>query len=85
MYINSNSEAGCDKLPDQQYGRRVEADRSGTVYHLFTGVPVDCGGGAMTGLSRDDAADRMLSLNRNGLLRHRHRTWLKPPAIDMQA
>ncbi len=26
--------------PDLHYGRRVEADRSWTVYHVFTGVPV---------------------------------------------
>lgn len=46
------------------YGRRVEADRSWTVYHVFTGVPANIGGNAMIGLSRTAATDGMVSLNR---------------------
>ena len=49
---------------DHHYGRRVEVDRSWTVYHVFTGVPARIGGNTMTGLSRMAATDRMLSLNR---------------------
>lgn len=49
---------------DRQYGRRIERDRSWTVYHVFTGVPGHLDGRAMTGLSRADATDRMVSLNR---------------------
>ena len=48
----------------EQYGRRVEADRSWTVYHVFTGIPVHLCGNAMIGLSRRAATDGMLSLNR---------------------
>lgn len=49
---------------DRQYGRRIEADRSWTVYHVFTGVPAHADGEAMTGLTRSDATHGMLSLNR---------------------
>ena len=49
---------------DEQYGRRVESDRSWTVYHVFTGVPAHADGQIMTGLSRSDASNGMLSLNR---------------------
>ena len=49
---------------DHHYGRRVEVDRSWTVYHVFTGVPARIGGNTMTGLSRMAATDNMLSLNR---------------------
>jgi hypothetical protein len=58
---------------DHQYGRRVEADRSWTVYHVFTGVPAHTNGQVMTGLSRLDATDGMLSLNRRKEGRHRER------------
>ena len=64
---------------DEQYGRRVEADRSWTIYHVFTGIPASREGLEMIGLSRSVATNGMLSLNRrneggrkehmNGLLR----------------
>lgn len=47
----------------QQYGRRIEADRSWTVYHVFTGIPARIGGDVMSGLSRSDATGSMLCLN----------------------
>lgn len=47
----------------QQYGRRVEVDCSWTVYHVFSGVPARRSGNPMTGLSRSDATEGMLSLN----------------------
>lgn len=81
-----NSREGYGGPQDHQYGRRVEADRSWTVYHVFTGVPADCGGGgAMTGLSRTDATDRMLRLNRRAAPGHRKLAWLNPSAVDMPA
>ncbi|TWG90299.1 hypothetical protein L598_000700000550 [Mesorhizobium sp. J18] len=48
---------------DDQYGRRIESDRSWTIYNVFTGVPADIGGLTMTGLSKPEATDGMLSLN----------------------
>lgn len=53
---------------DHQFGRRIEADRSWTVYHVFTGVPAQIAGEDMVGLSRSDATSNMLSLN---LRKHR--------------
>ena len=50
--------------PDLHYGRRVEADRSWTVYHVFTGVPARIDGSTMIGLTQRSATDSMLSLNR---------------------
>ncbi|CAG0975779.1 MAG: hypothetical protein F9K19_22315 [Rhizobiaceae bacterium] len=46
-----------------QYGRRVEGDRSWTVYHVFTGIPARMDDRPMTGLSRSAATEGMLSLN----------------------
>lgn len=59
---------------DHQYGRRIETDRSWTVYHVFTGVPADANAGATTGLNRAEATDRMMSLNRHIEERTAHRS-----------
>jgi hypothetical protein len=48
---------------DHQYGRRVEADGSWTVYHVFTGIPAHVNGASMVGLSQSEATKSMLSLN----------------------
>lgn len=56
-----------------QYGRRIEPDRSWTIYHVFTGVPARFGGDAMTGLSRLDATSGMLRLNLRNAERRRER------------
>ena len=48
---------------DGQFGRRIEADRSWTVYHVFTGVPATSGDRSLIGLSRVDATSRMMTLN----------------------
>ena len=58
--------------PDLHYGRRVEADRSWTVYHVFTGVPARIDGSTMIGLSQEAATDGMLSLNRRTEARRRN-------------
>jgi hypothetical protein len=65
IWENEGGASGRDAL-DEQYGRRIETDRSWTVYHVFTGVPAHADGETLTGLSRLKATDRMLSLNRNG-------------------
>lgn len=62
IWENEGGAPGRD-LMDHQYGRRVEADRSWTVYHVFTGVPARVGDDDMTGLSRAQATSRMISLN----------------------
>jgi hypothetical protein len=49
---------------DNQYGRRIETDQSWTVYHVFTGSPACVDDSMMTGLSRSEATDKMMSLNR---------------------
>ena len=54
---------------DSQYGRRVEMDRSWTIYHVFTGVPALVCGQSMTGLNRADATYAMLRLNSRGVTR----------------
>lgn len=38
-----------DESEGRQFGRRIEADRSWTVYHVFTGVPARQDGHTMTG------------------------------------
>ena len=72
VWKNEGAATSSDSL-DRQYGRRIEADRSWTVYHVFTGVPAHADGQTMTGLSRSDAADGMLSLNRRNEGRYKDR------------
>jgi hypothetical protein len=62
VWENEGGAAGHDSM-HHQFGRRVEADRSWTIYHVFTGIPARFGGDAMTGLSRLDATTGMLRLN----------------------
>ena len=61
---------------DHHYGRRVEMDRSWTVYHVFTGAPAHIEGVAMSGLTRSSATSMMLSLNRRNVLLRRERNLL---------
>jgi len=65
--------APAPDTPDDQFGRRVEVDRSWTVYHVFTGVPARIDGAAMTDLSRSAATDGMLSLNLGNVERRKER------------
>jgi hypothetical protein len=67
---------------DHHYGRRVEADRSWTVYHVFTGVPADVGGRTMIGLGRAAATEGMMSLNLRNAGRRKERVRLNPPQLD---
>ena len=71
---------------DHHFGRRIETDRSWSVYHVFTGVPADIDGHPMTGLSRSDATEGMLSLNRRNEGRRRERRSLTahgPSALEI--
>lgn len=59
------------ELPDpcptsHQYGRRVEADGSWTIYHVFTGTPASICGHSMVGLSQLGATEVMTFLNNEG-------------------
>ena len=63
---------------DHQYGRRVEADRSWTVYHVFTGIPAHVDGAFMIGLSRSQATKSMLALNLRNSERRKQRTAVWP-------
>ncbi len=64
--------------PGRMFGRRIEADRSWTVYHVFSGVPAHIEGRAMVGLSQSDATDGMTSLNL-------HDTGRRNERIDLSA
>lgn len=72
---------GCEGL-SHVFGRRIEADRSWTVYHAFTGTPVVVAGYAMMGLSRQVATDRMLAMNRVEPGTRKDRIRQKPPQLD---
>ncbi|MCC4243186.1 hypothetical protein [Stappia indica] len=48
---------------DDYFGRRIEEDRTWTIYHVYTGVPAFSDGMGMTGLSRTDATRGMRLLN----------------------
>ena len=70
---------------DHHYGRRVEVDRSWTVYHVFTGIPASAQGQTMTGLSRADATSGMLSLNRRNAARRKELICLSRPGTNASA
>ena len=76
IWENEGGAPGRDSM-DDHYGRRVEADRSWTIYHVFTGVPARAGGEAMIGLSRSDATRGMLSLNLRNVGRRQERECLR--------
>jgi hypothetical protein len=61
--LDCESSASGRDFRDRQYGRRVEADRSWTVYHVFSGIPAHVDGAVMIGLTRADATRSMLALN----------------------
>jgi hypothetical protein len=63
------------------YGRRIEPNRSWTVYHVYTGLPADMGEHSTTGLNETTATWMMLSLNANNVERRRA-TRLNPELID---
>lgn len=69
---NEGGASGSDSM-DHDYGRRIEADRSWTIYHVFTGVPALLCGNTMIGLNRSDATIGMLSLNRHNAERRKER------------
>ena len=72
VWENEGGARASDR-PDDQFGRRVEMDRSWTIYHVFTGVPARVDGSALSGLSRSEATDGMLSLNLRNARRRKER------------
>jgi hypothetical protein len=46
-----------------EYGKRIEADGSWTIYHVFSGVPATIGGDLMQGMNSNDALDQMTKTN----------------------
>jgi hypothetical protein len=83
IWENEGGASGRD-FTNRQYGRRVEADRSWTVYHVFSGIPAHENGASMTGLNRSDATRSMLSLNQRHAERHRARV-AAPPIVTHEA
>ncbi|WP_378941601.1 hypothetical protein [Mesorhizobium sp. ANAO-SY3R2] len=82
IWDNEGGARGRDALDHQfghQFGRRIEADRSWTVYHVFTGIPAHVDGQAMTGLTRSDATDGMTFLNLRSTGRHKERIGPEAP------
>jgi hypothetical protein len=72
VWENEGGALGQDSM-HHHYGRRIEADRSWTIYHVFTGIPARFGDAAMTGLSHLDATSGMLRLNLRNAERQRER------------
>lgn len=58
---------------DDYFGRRIEEDRTWTIYHVYTGVPAFSDGMGMTGLSRTDATRGMRLLNSRHAEHRAHR------------
>lgn len=81
IWENEGGAPGRDFM-EHQYGRRIEADRSWTVYHVFTGVAARTGGDDMTGLNRSQATIRMMSLNLRSAERRKQRISLSGLPAD---
>ncbi|NGO54613.1 hypothetical protein [Allomesorhizobium camelthorni] len=81
IWENEGGAPGRD-LTEHQYGRRVEVDRSWTVYHVFTGVTARIGNDDLTGLDRSQATSRMMSLNLRNAERRKQRISLLALAQD---
>lgn len=79
--VHLGIEAGCFDV-GSLYGRRIETDRSWSVYHVFTGAPAKVAGRAMVGLNMMTATEFMLAMNVEHCCRHTHRRHLEPPRID---
>jgi hypothetical protein len=78
---NEGGAPGRD-LTEHQYGRRIEADRSWTVYHVFTGATARVGNDNLSGLSRSQATSSMMSLNLRTAERRKQRISLPALARD---
>lgn len=65
------NEGGSPDRDDMEhhFGRRIEPDRSWTIYHVFTGVPADMPSRLMVGLSETDATSTMICLNERNMKR----------------
>jgi hypothetical protein len=48
---------------NHHYGRRIEPNRSWTIYHVFTGGPAELEGWSMTGLGESHATATMIFLD----------------------
>ncbi|SIT56880.1 conserved hypothetical protein [Mesorhizobium prunaredense] len=81
IWENEGGAPGPD-LTEQLYGRRVEADRSWTVYHVFTGVAARVGNDDLIGLNRSQATSSIMSLNRRTAERRKQRISLLALAQD---
>jgi hypothetical protein len=75
IWENEGGAPGSDSM-DHHYGRRVEADRSWSIYHVYTGLLADIRGQSMIGLSRSEATEGMRSLNLRNERRQRERNRL---------
>ncbi len=84
IWENEGGAPGPD-LAEHQYGRRIEADRSWTVYHVFTGVTAHVGDDNLAGLDRSQATSRMMSLNLCNAERRKQRISLLGLAPDASA
>jgi hypothetical protein len=68
------------------YGRRIEPDKSWTIYHVFSGVPATIGGRKMTELGEKEATARVLSLNASNAQKRKSAKWRRPlPACPTTA
>jgi len=74
---NEGGAPGKDSM-HHHYGRRIEADRSWTIYHVFTGIPARFGGYVRSGLSRLDGTSGMLGLILRNAECRRQRVELAP-------
>jgi hypothetical protein len=68
---NWDDEGGAPRQDSMQseYGKRVEADGSWTIYHVFTGGLATIDGDLMQGMNAHDAQEQMTRTNADNSLR----------------
>jgi hypothetical protein len=81
IWENEGGAPGRD-LTEHHYGRRIEADRSWTVYHVFTGATARVGNDDLIGLNKSQATSSMMSLNLRTAERRKQRISLVALAQD---
>ena len=81
IYLNAREREGPTLNYENihsHYGRRIEPDKSWTIYHVFSGVPATIGGRKMTELGEKEATARVLSLNASNAQKRKSAKWRRP-------
>ena len=72
--------APAPTIINHQYGRRIETDRTWTIYHVFSGIPARVDGSRTTGLTRAEATNGLVLLSHRNVRRKKAAALPSSPA-----